>query len=1053
MTPFSAIFVRSLPQTRNRVREPDGFALVISLSLMAVVLLAVILLAGQVRLGIAAANGSRSDVQARESAKLGLLVALGNLQKHAGPDQRVTARSDLFLETGGPNETLSENGFWTGVWDTSQEEDYENGTLEPFWLVSGDSPDPSINPAGDWLTLVPGYIPSDANGFDNAGAFHPVRVESLEIDVAESAPGGNFAWWVGDEGVRASVLPQDELLRELEGRAVDESYLDYGKYAVRILPQIHHPSFSFPLLYSFPDATHDDLTAIRKLLPASDMALSRDDLTDKERDRVRADAAHDLTVRNRFVLSNPVDGGLKKDLTYLKTLDWTSLTQAEITDLYGSEAARITPQAVRFLQIRSDPSSTGDVRGQDLVFPADTVEEARAMDSRFTFAPIITEFQLTCGVAAEGGNLANNTRVDSDLYLVYKIYFDIWNPYTSPMRIGDAAAAGVQNSWDFRIEVNNLPSARITNQSAAGSPSVNVDIPNLEILWSEQNGSIPGKTLRPGMNYYTTLPRDNGGSNDVGALHVPLGKQLYGARNDDYTGSFNFSSGPLEIVLYAIDSGGNEEELSRAIIDNYPDFQIDYIYNWTDRSSWFKRVPTSDAGWGMGNASLEVIGYAFGFRYRLLDEQESIGTIEDLSSLLSKTDVRNPIIEVDLSTWDINDAWDSDSGGILPYDFQTNATDSDPGFFDPSYGFLNSDFFYFQTAGSGRRDRIARVYEVPVTEIASITSLRNIEFNDFPANAMGNPWGGVLNRYYDAFFFSTLPDANEASWDGRAPLRNPKIKRHRGTPQLNNPNAAGMLVVENGFNVNSTSSTAWSSVLTGRSFGTDDFSFRYEQPNESKWFDDPIWEDLGKPLQNVLFNFPQTANFNIIERPADPRYEILTMDGQDDYPAAFSMDTLELNQARQHPAFIQGLREMEDAQMESLGVEVVEALRSFASSKNRPPFSMAEFLNAGILQEAVDAVASINDRDNGKDKIPRYAPANVNQGTLISKIGDFSFVRSDTFRIRAYGSGPDAGDSAPGLYCEAFVQRVPEEHAVGGPFGRRFEILSFRWIPQPEVQL
>jgi hypothetical protein len=44
-----------------------------------------------------AAGVSRERLKAQMNAQLGARIALGELQKLAGPDQRVTARSDVLL--------------------------------------------------------------------------------------------------------------------------------------------------------------------------------------------------------------------------------------------------------------------------------------------------------------------------------------------------------------------------------------------------------------------------------------------------------------------------------------------------------------------------------------------------------------------------------------------------------------------------------------------------------------------------------------------------------------------------------------------------------------------------------------------------------------------------------------------------------------------------------------------------------------------------------------------------------------------------------------------
>ncbi|BDS06302.1 hypothetical protein NT6N_13420 [Oceaniferula spumae] len=104
------------------------------------------------------------------------------------------------------------------------------------------------------------------------------------------------------------------------------------------------------------------------------------------------------------------------------------------------------------------------------------------------------------------------------------------------------------------------------------------------------------------------------------------------------------------------------------------------------------------------------------------------------------------------------------------------------------------------------------------------------------------------------------------------------------------------------------------------------------------------------------------------------------------------------------------------------------------------------------------------------------APGYVMQSDLLQGIGSSLVVRGDTFKIRAYGEAKDSTGTnvIARAWCEATVQRVPEyldpvnppETAaknedgsdnvdlsiINRTFGRRMEVVSFRWLQPSEVQ-
>ena len=98
---------------------------------------------------------------------------------------------------------------------------------------------------------------------------------------------------------------------------------------------------------------------------------------------------------------------------------------------------------------------------------------------------------------------------------------------------------------------------------------------------------------------------------------------------------------------------------------------------------------------------------------------------------------------------------------------------------------------------------------------------------------------------------------------------------------------------------------------------------------------------------------------------------------------------------------------------------------------------------------------------------PGGAPGALRQGDFLQAVGSFINVRSDTFRIRAYGEKRTGTVVNAQAWCEVIVQRVPQfvdpsnlpeanvpalvPTSVNAIFGRRFVIKSFRWLTPSEI--
>jgi len=105
-----------------------------------------------------------------------------------------------------------------------------------------------------------------------------------------------------------------------------------------------------------------------------------------------------------------------------------------------------------------------------------------------------------------------------------------------------------------------------------------------------------------------------------------------------------------------------------------------------------------------------------------------------------------------------------------------------------------------------------------------------------------------------------------------------------------------------------------------------------------------------------------------------------------------------------------------------------------------PFFSLAAFWDSELVQESLDDAGITT----------------LTQDELRNVLSPMLAVRSDTFRIRAYGDARNPADAdeanAPPqaiAYCEAVVQRTSRPDPLGN--GLRFEIVYFRWLGTGEI--
>ena len=125
------------PTSKNR----KGFSLILSLTMMAMIVFVVVVLAAFLNVESRAAATFHLATRARLNALMSGRLALAHLQQTAGPDRRATATGDLagvfsppspYVATLSNSEKIGQGQRnWTGVWRTDKPDQ------PPAWLISG----------------------------------------------------------------------------------------------------------------------------------------------------------------------------------------------------------------------------------------------------------------------------------------------------------------------------------------------------------------------------------------------------------------------------------------------------------------------------------------------------------------------------------------------------------------------------------------------------------------------------------------------------------------------------------------------------------------------------------------------------------------------------------------------------------------------------------------------------------------------------------------------------------------------------------------------------
>ena len=438
-----------------------GFALVVALSLMILLTVVAVGLLTLSSISLRSSSQGVAQAAAQANARMALMIAIGELQKQLGPDQRVSANGAILATT------TVQHPNWAGVWNSWQAGTQAAGTTSPdtpsehrtilgagnngmsptyeaqrgdhfrAWLVSL-----SQNQAADISSAMSLSLTGTAKPSATDNAVQLVGLKSLgpEANVADhvkvgllpiqssgsaTTASGRYGWWVGDESQKARIMGDSYKLNPTSTLA-DRLFRHTA------------PGSTGTVVAKGLEAVTDE-TRLGNLPTLETMNLLEGATGKPSRN------FHNVTPFSRAVLADVREGGLKRDLTTLleRPIDPDEVYNYTTVNL-GPPFKRVTslkPKADDFMLYRFD-SGTGEaaVPVQDLAAYYQLYDSSRPTGRdgmKYSSSPVSN--LLPNGLQVPAPDYGNNT--DTSKYL---------RNYTTLYRRGTHGRRDRRNTRQYR---------------------------------------------------------------------------------------------------------------------------------------------------------------------------------------------------------------------------------------------------------------------------------------------------------------------------------------------------------------------------------------------------------------------------------------------------------------------------------------------------------------------------------------------------------------------------------------------------------------------------
>jgi hypothetical protein len=246
---------------------------------------------------------SHSDAlqAAKSNARLALMLAIGQLQKTAGPDQRISAPANL-VESNLPQGVAGVWQSWRPPNDGSADYDVEKKNRFAGYVMSAPSFGTNLDPATLPGSGTPSEVMVGEGSLGTTNATGQVHAPRVTVGTKGSPDAGSLAWVALDEGVKGRI----DLLPDK-----DTSTNTLGKNITRLGSSARNKAGKFAGLETLA-AKDDELNkTLPKLVSSDEVNLMS---SDKE---TFGKYFHDFSVTSNSVQADVANGGLKTDLSVL----------------------------------------------------------------------------------------------------------------------------------------------------------------------------------------------------------------------------------------------------------------------------------------------------------------------------------------------------------------------------------------------------------------------------------------------------------------------------------------------------------------------------------------------------------------------------------------------------------------------------------------------------------------------------------------------------------------------------------------------------------------